>query len=221
MKKQKILITVLSVGISIATVFPLLAKAQDASTSEEIRKKVQEKIMQVSQKPKAFIGTITDISESTIQINRFTLSQKSQEKSGEILQVAYNKDTVFLDNRDKSKQVKAQDLAIGDFIIAMGIAKSENILESSRIINVKPLTPTTRTAFKLNVNKLGKQEINAISNDKTEYLIKINKDTKILDENNKSLKIDDIDKNMTIIAVGETTDKTISARTIFLIENSN
>lgn len=218
MKKIQTLITFIILALLL--LYPVFIKAQDnnASPSDEIRKKVQEKIIKISQKPKAFIGTITDISESTIQISRFAISQESQEKSGEILQISYNKDTTIIDNREKAKQIKAQDLAIGDFIIAMGTEKNGSILESSRIVSVKPIAPTTRASFKLSVKKVGKQEISTESKNGQSYSIKINKDTSILDQENNNLKVSDIESGDKIIATGETEEQTISARTIFVLK---
>jgi len=218
MKKIQTLITFII--LTLLFLYPVFIKAQDnnASSSDEIRKKVQEKIIKISQKPKAFIGTITDISESTIQISRFAINKESQEKSGEILQISYNKDTAIIDSREKAKQIKAQDLAIGDFIIAMGTEKNGNILESSRIVSVKPITPTKRASFKLNVKKVGKQEISAELKNGQSYSVKINKDTSILDQENNDLKVSDIEAGDKIIATGETQEQTISARTIFVLK---
>jgi hypothetical protein len=213
--------TIIFLTLTILTTFTRsVAKAQtnEASPSDEIRKKVQEKIIKISQKPKAFIGTITDIAESTIQISRFALNESGQEKNGEILQITFNKDTVFIDNREKPKNIKSQDLAIGDFIIAMGINKNNNILESSRILSIKPITPTKRESFKLVIKDIKKQEITAESKNGEAYTIKVNKDTKIINQENKDVDLADIKKEDEIILSGEISEKIITARTIFYLK---
>lgn len=219
MKKLNTTTVALIVSIFLFT-FPFISKAQEnqASPSDEIRKKVQEKINKISQKPRAFIGTITDISESTIQISRFALAKKSEEKANEILQITYNKDTTIIDSREKSKQIKAQELAIGDFIIAMGMQKNGNILESSRILSIKPITPTKRASLKLTIQEIKKQEISANSQKGDLYTIKIEKDTKFIDQEGKETKIDNLENEKKIIVSGKTENKEILARTIFLLE---
>jgi len=92
----------------------LTSSVSATPSSDTIRDKVQQKVDEALKKPKAYIGSITDITESTIQI-------KSPE--GEILQLSIN-----------SSEVKSTDLAIGDYIVGMGIQNGNKVLEAKRIL---------------------------------------------------------------------------------------
>jgi len=85
-RKQKLILKLFIIPLVFITLplrFIVQAQNEDASpAAEEVQRKVQEKILKASQKPKAYIGTVTDISENTIQISKFSLdnSQKRQRR---------------------------------------------------------------------------------------------------------------------------------------------
>lgn len=95
-------------------------------SADSIRDKVQQKVDQALQKPKAYIGSITDVMESTVQI---------KSPSGEILQLSTTPDTSFTKTvKGKTSDIKFTDLAIGDYIIGMGIQNGNKVLEANRIL---------------------------------------------------------------------------------------
>ena len=98
-----------------------------ASGDAAIRLKVEEKVAEAINHPKAFLGTVTDITDSTIQI-------KSIE--GDIRQISATADsaTVVDSRNDANKEVKLTDIAIGDFLVAMGYKGSNNVLIAQRIL---------------------------------------------------------------------------------------
>lgn len=106
--------------------------SKEATGESAIRKRVEEKVAEVINHPKAFLGTVTDITDSSIQI-------KSIE--GDIKQISATSDsTNVVDNRDDSnKEVKLTDIAIGDFLVAMGYKGSNNVLISQRILITDPI----------------------------------------------------------------------------------
>ncbi len=205
--------------ISLALIFLGLlvvhpTKAQDVSTSsEEIRKKVQEKIAQISQKPKGYVGTITDISINTIQARKYVFG--NFKKSGEIFQIKTTENTTFADNKEEPRQIKFQDLAIGDFAIFMGKEINGGTLEASRIVVIKPLTPIKRVNLKLKITKVEKQKITASSQNE-DYSVVIGKNTALLDIKGEKVDIKNLDEGNQIIVCGEKEENTIKARTIFV-----
>lgn len=94
-------------------------------TEEEIQKRVENKIKAASDAPIAYIGSITDIAEDTIQM-------KSQ--TGEIKQMTTDGDTSYVSIGSKVKEIKSEDLAIGDFVASMGFTNDQDILSSKRIL---------------------------------------------------------------------------------------
>ena len=113
----------------------------EATTTESaIRQKVQEKVQDVLNKPKAYIGVVTDIAESTIQI---------KSEAGEIKQISTSKDDIAVVNArgTTNKTVKLTDIAIGDFIVAMGYRNGNSVLNAQRILITQPLTEPKNNAF--------------------------------------------------------------------------
>jgi len=212
MINKKILI-IISIAITLLKAYPI--KAQDAATSsDEIRKKVQEKIAQISQKPKGYVGTVTDISANTIQARKYIFDSNSK-KTGDIFQIKITDNTGFADNKEAAKQIKFQDLAIGDFAIFMGKEINGGTLEASRIVVIKPLTPIKRVNLRLKITKVEKQKITASSRNE-DYTITLDKNTALLNSKGAKVDIKSLDEGSSIIVCGEKEESTIKARTIFL-----
>ena len=80
-----------------------------------------DRLEKAANKPKAYLGTVTDITDSTIQI-KTTVS--------EIKQVSVSEEVVY---------VKTEP-AIGDFIVAMGYKNGNQVLNAQRILITPPVT---------------------------------------------------------------------------------
>lgn len=106
--------------------------ATEASSESAIRAKVQEKVAEALNRPKAYIGVVTDIADSTIQIKT---------DKAEIKQISVSApDIAVVDTVPTVKNVKLTDIAIGDFIVAMGYINSSSVLIAQRILITDPIT---------------------------------------------------------------------------------
>lgn len=105
----------------------------NTSTESAIRTKVQEKVAEALNKPKAYIGIVADIADSTIQI-------KTTESEIKQISVASDGITVVNIKGTNNKIVKISDIAIGDFIVAMGYVNSKSVLSAQRILITDPVT---------------------------------------------------------------------------------
>lgn len=113
--------------------------AQDATESNAIRERVKEKIEAAVNSPKAFIGSITDIVDVSIQI---------ENGNGEIEQITTSDNTSVVKVNSKSTAQKVEDIAIGDFVIAMGFLDENSVLDSERILIItEPDPPARKTIF--------------------------------------------------------------------------
>lgn len=84
------------------------------------------------------MGTVTDIADSTIQVKT---------GGGEIRQISANKDEVVVVKTGiANKVVKFTDIAIGDFIVAMGYKNGNQVLDTQRILITPPVTEPKITA---------------------------------------------------------------------------
>jgi len=167
----------------------------------------QDKIEQTKNQSMAYIGTVTDISEDTIQI-----------KNGqdEILQIATNKDTVFVNSTKTAKEVLFKDIAIGDFIIAMGLKNGNKVLEAKRLVITTAPEETKTKAIWAKVTKIDKSTFAA-----GDLEIETDKNTlfSTFDAEGKFTKstLAKIEAGQTLLLVGTEENKTFSARSIHIL----
>lgn len=180
------------------------------STTDAVRQKVQEKITEITNKPLAYMGTVTDITSSTLQI-------KNDE--GEIQQIALkDEDITYVKITSATKVVKFQDLAIGDYIVAMGYRNGNGVLNARRVLITSPIIPTTRTAA---IGTVIKFEKNKITLKDKETTVETSSTTSAsLKEGDKitRVKVTSIEEENKIVAVGAFKDNIFSARKIFIVK---
>lgn len=166
---------------------------------EVIQQKVKEKLSEISQgenvsnPKKAYLGTITEISDNTLKIDsktkkyEFTLSQ----------------DAVFINL--KQNKIKKTDLKVGQDVLVLTLAK-DTLVYAKKIIIVDP--------SKLQNNKnvsLGRiADISTttsilvlipINNKNRELQIKIDSKTEIVTKNNQTIKFADLKKGQKIVCI--------------------
>jgi hypothetical protein len=132
-------------NLALSTEFAKIASSPTPTTQEEeveatdsVREKVQEKVSAARSSPKFILGSITDKLETTLEV-------KTQK--GEIEQItASDENTTFIKMDKTKKEVKYADVAIGDFVLAMGFRNGNGVLEARRILITTALEETTRRA---------------------------------------------------------------------------
>ena len=217
---NKLTIGLLSVFLLVLLAIPVFGQEEATKSSDAIREKVQEKVDQALNTPLAYIGTITDISESTLQISKFVL-QEEKEKTGEIQQVSTNEETVFVSVGKKTETVDFEDVAIGDFVVAMGFVNGNSVLEAERVLITEAFEPTEREAVQAVVSETAKGELGAnISPAGEEITIKPEKGARITmteEEETEKIVFTDIEEGDEIIAVGVYEDEVFTARRIHVL----
>lgn len=202
------LLLILSLALGI---LPVSAQQQATQEADTVSEKIQEKIEAASQIPVAYIGTVTDIAEATLQ---------TKTTSDEIKQVQVDADKTDFVKVDKSiKTVEFKDIAIGDFIVAMGYKNGNDVLETTRLLITSALEPTDRGAIAGEVTNVGKAEI-TIKTLKEERNLKEAKGALVtLNEDGEQTEIDfsDIEVGDKIIGVGFGKNQPFEARRIHVI----
>lgn len=202
----------------------LSTPAPATNEADTVREKVQEKVTEALNKPKAYLGLITDISESTIQI-------KSQ--TGEIAQVATAADTAYVDTDPMVKTVTAKDVAIGDFIVAMGFSRGagsgsagkngNQVLNAKRILIIPPLEDVKRKVLMGKVVKTtAKDFVIAQTKDQQAFTITPQKTAPYFSRSQDKFvksKFADVKEGSEVVIFGIRGEKSFSARTIFLLTN--
>lgn len=188
--------------------------AKDSSESSDIRLRVQEKVREALNKPKAYLGTVTDIADSTIQIK--TLESQIKQISTDAIATTVVKIGAI------NKTVKLADIAIGDFVVAMGYVNSNSVLSAQRILIASPVTEPKIEAFLAKVTTVSKKTITA-ENPNDEQTITITPGTKTNIETYyqgklTSIKIAGIAQGDSIIYITDSSSDTPNVRSIFVIQ---
>jgi len=192
---------------------PTSSPNANASSTSDIRAKVAQDVANTMSRPKAYIGTVTDVTDSTIQI---------KDTSSQIEQISISADsTVVIDSTGStSKTVKTTDVAIGDFIVAMGYVDENSVLSAQRILVTTAITEpkitineakvANETRKVLTVNLLADNSEDSVQPD-------VNTDIEVTGKSaSKATKFSTIGQGDTIIYVVTTDSKGIaSVRSIF------
>ena len=198
--------------LTLITLTTFIAFAQETSTDEanSVRDTVQKKVEEARTIPFAYIGTVTDIAEQTIQINKFIFS-KTKEDAGEIQQISVDEEnTVFVKITKNTTSVKFSDLAIGDFIIAMGYKNGNGVLEGERILITTAVEPTTRKAVFGEPSEIMKRSLTLTASTGKEWVAEFGTTW-------EGPELSDIEEGDRIIVVGTTDGNTLDARFLHII----
>lgn len=192
---------------------------ENTSDESDLEHKVQEKLEKAKNVPVCYIGTVTDLTSDSIQLDKFEFDGNK----GVIMQVAVNvESTSFVKITKTSEKIKFSDIAIGDFIVAMGYKNGKEVLNAQRILVLSALKPTTRKVFKGTVKEILQAELTLFIPGSNENLsISIPKNVivrKLEEENLVRARLSDITEESEIIVVTQLNkDNKQEVRTIFLI----
>jgi hypothetical protein len=194
----------------------ILPSSGEATTTDSaIRQKVEEKVSELLNRPKAYIGTVTDISDLTIQIK--TKDSEIKQVSTEVTDVAVIKVGTV------NKTVKLTDIGIGDFIVAMGYINSNSVLSAQRILITSPIEERKETTVFAKVTDTSTKDI-------TVTTLKGNKEDTLTPGKNTDIemytggktvkgKFANIDVDDLVIYVVDQSESTPSIRALFDLTN--
>jgi hypothetical protein len=189
------------------------SSSSEASKTSDIRAKVAQDVANTLSRPKAYIGTVTDITDSTVEIKT---------AASEIKQISANVESTNVVNSTgtTSKTVKTTDIAIGDFIVAMGYVDGNSVLTAQRILITNPMTDPKITVGYAKVVSVTKKALSVKTiTDNTDDSVQPNTKTDVnafQDGKTISSKFANIEAEETVIYVKTTDNKGASSvRSIF------
>ncbi len=171
-----------------------------SDSADTVREKLKEKVSIKSLKTTSYVGTITDISSGTIQIKSV---------QGDIKQMSLTDDTSFINTLKKNIEVKATDLAIGDFIVAIGFVNGNKVLDSKRILISEPAIKNNYETIFGVISSISKTKL-TINRDNGDT-IEITLPKKWVGPN-----VSELEEGQKIITVGEMKEDIYTLRTIFI-----
>lgn len=199
---QTVLAQISSTSASPKTTATPTPQAESSSTSA-VRDKVRQTIQNLSHKAKAVIGTLDQISDSTLQIKN---------PQGKLSQVATQNDTSYSKvSGSKKTDIKFTDLAIGDFIAALGYRNGNDILSAKRVIVFDKEPQNSNRAFWASVDNNSKGVIRVALKNDDSWTVETTKKIQVLTKTEGKIiqdgKIDDLIGGDRIIAIGQISDK--------------
>lgn len=185
-------------------------QASQDETSDDIRSKIAE----ITQRPMAYVGAVTDISEESMQLSKFSLEEG---QNGDILQVAINENTRFADD---SKEIDFEDVAIGDTVIAMGNSGENEVLAAERIVVTSPVKKSARNVAMATVTEYEGNNI-VLETPEGEIAGVTGKftDATSLDEDGEieEIKLNEVEAGDKVIVVYEQGEKNINVRRVHVV----
>ncbi len=179
-------------------------------SQKTIEEKVKQKIEFAKKNPKAFIGVVTDKGQDFLQLKN---------TQGEIKLASIPPDASFVKIAKTTTNISFNDIAIGDFVVAMGFLSTskekvdnKGLLEVRRILVTQALQPTTRTILLGEIVSKENRKITLKENEKN-WIINFPKRWE--GPEIKELSIGD-----KIIVVGEADAENINLRTIKIVSKS-
>ena len=202
-----------NVSESVRIAYSSQLKPEDEET-DDLEEKVEAKIEEVREKLTFYMGTLTDISENTFQL---------RSESGEIKQVSFDENTTFANIIKTSKEIESSELAIGDFVIAMGAHATENngLLASKRILVSSPVvtkewsviygTVNSTTSGGFTVHADDKEEV--FATDSTTKVTYFDKDGDLTNS-----KVSNIEEGDRVIVAGQKDGNEITAVRVHFVD---
>lgn len=153
-------------NVAFSSEIPSTSSDQNTDTTQAANDKVQ-----AAQKKLEFIlGTVTDLTENGVQL---------KDTNGDIQQISYDeKSTSFAKYTTTTKKITASDIAIGDYVLAIGYNKSNNLIEAVRILVTQPETPQDVKIFYGTVTTKNRSDFEVDEKNSGKVAIEIDNNTK-------------------------------------------
>jgi len=191
------------------------SEATQKETDDDIDDKVENKVENVQNTPEFFQGTITDITDGGIQIKT---------KEGEIKQISFSTgSTSFAKIGKTTTKITIADIALGDYIIALGYKEDNGLLNAFRILVTQPIAAEDIKIFFGTVLNKNKTEMVVSEKNSGNINIEIDNNTKTFKGvliNPERVRYTDVKEDNLVIGT-YLSDKDINiARRIYILDNT-
>ena len=161
----------LSYWFFVGLLTPVIGQSPSAAPTESIGDLIKEKVAaNKSNRKAAYVGEVTDKTDKTLSVTTRTGPK----------QVSFDADTTIVNQKaGANKKIKADDLAIGDFILAMGNLETGNngVLSAKRIVVIDKPKPLQKTSINGLVTAADKSTLTVETNSRGEWQVKLAPDT--------------------------------------------
>jgi hypothetical protein len=191
------------------------SEATQKETDDNIDEKVENKLENVQNMAEFFQGTITDITDGGVQIKT---------KEGEIKQISYTSgSTSFAKIGKTTTKITITDIALGDYIIALGYKEDNGLLNAFRILVTQPASSEDIKIFFGTVLKKNKTDMVVSEKNSGEIDIEIDNNTKTykgVTSNPEKVRFADIKEDNLVIGTYLVDKETNTVRRIYILGNT-
>jgi hypothetical protein len=172
----------------------------DSEESTDSSDTVRDRLQQARSVPRFYMGTVTDIAESTIQLRN---------ASGEIEQVSATQgETTYVTLVNDREEIEFSDIAIGDFMVAMGFVNSNGVLGAQRVLITTPPGDIERVVVSGEIISISTGEVVIKTQGEEEITLDFPRTWKGPD-------LDELTEGEILIAIGVADDNVLPVRSIF------
>lgn len=166
---------------------------------EEKREQIKGVLTEISITQRGIIGAVQRVTEESITIRTH--------KGTEIIPLTNTSYPVELVKANKA--IKTTDIAVGDWLLALGVFEDDSFQPVRVLVSEKSLRPRTRSISIGSIATLSRTSISIDSRDGSgQVTYTINKDTKYQDLSGEDLVIADIEESMQAIVAGYIVENT-------------
>lgn len=185
--------------------------APKVDENANIEETVEDRLRKTASLPKLYTGTVTDITGQTIQIRN---------DKGTIEQISVSDTTSYVKTGKTQADIKFSDLAIGDFVAALGAISSKDLMQATRIIVTQPVNDQRKITKGVVAQKTTKLlTIKTIAGDEMALDLVGQVNLLLVDATGtvKKARSSDLSAGKTVIVMSITSDKTTAARSVFIL----
>jgi|SRR3989344_2150615 len=185
---------------------PTTSPETTSPPTDAIREKVKAKLETAKKNPKAYIGSVTDKLEDSLQIKN---------SKGEIQLISVDPENVsFAKVTKTTANISFADIAIGDFVVAMGLTNGNTVLTSKRILVTEALSVPSRKIIVGKITAIAKKTVTLRQTDGADLPLTFPKKWKGPD-------LAKMQEDDALIVFGEIEDDKLTVRTVEIITPEN
>jgi hypothetical protein len=161
-------------------------------------------------KYQAYLGSVTDKTQESLQI-------KDSRSEIRFISVDPTKTTFVRINDDGQKEAVFDDVAIGDYIAALGVEGLNQVLDTRQIILTIPSGGLGNSAFQGKITESTRNEATLKVSDQTEFSVKPAKTVSVTSGDTQTKSVfSDLEEDQEVLVSGVQDGSTITARKIHI-----
>ena len=215
MNKKNTTLSIFFILLGLVLSTSIHAQEPTEEADDEVQQRVEERLEQAGKRLKAFIGTVTDRTEDTMQL---------ENDMNEIKLISVGENATFAETNGTSEDIEFDDIGIGDYVISMGTIDENNVLSARRIVVTSVPEEITRESHVAVISTVEDDIIIETKPENISLTLDFSSSTSItqLDDEGEiiSIRSTSLDRGDKIIIIGSIDEDVFEADRIHIIEQA-